>query len=720
MLAQINNPENDNQLKIKKILEYIEDNITEKLVIKHLANIANLSGSHFHRVFKDLVGENIGDYIKRIRLEKAAKSLIEKPSLTITKVAFNSGYTSVSAFCRVFKDYFLINAKDFRREHNKKKHIYFRHPFLINYKPNDYKGDETIWNVIQDKRGIMYFANDENGILEYDGDQWQNIPIPQTDTVRSLAMGLDGRIYVGGENEIGYLDHDKTSYVSLKSLLPEDQRRFDDVWQILVNPDGVYFRTYKALYRFSENTLSIIQSTTLFGRMELVNNKIYIQQKDVGLVRLEKETVTLVPEGEKLVTDKINIFAMLPYSDHELLIVTRVNGLFLYDDHEFKPFRSEADRFITENFIYSGIVLPNHLFALGTKYGGIIVLDKQGKIRYLVNKKNSLLDNTIRHLFLDRDKKLWMGSDNGISKIDVVSPFFIYTEFAGFEGIFQGILRHQDKLYLRTNNGIYQETEDVQKNDSLFKKITEIRQKPLCMACIDDTLYVGVSFNLYIIRKGRVHSIFIDGIAINVIRQSKKNSDIIYLGTSDGVFTISRNNESSLDKLNQNVTGNIRYMQEDDSGNIWASAYYGEVYLIESASNNNEVKLFTPKNGLPEAMISIVSIANKIYFVANEQFYLLDSQSQSFYQDDTFQKLFQNKLIFKIFEDGSGNLWLIDASEYKVYFAALQDDGNYCFINSPFLTFSDIRTKTIYSDQDGTVWFGTSDKLICYNPSLIQ
>ena len=59
--------------RINKVIDYIEINITTELNLDALASTANFSKFHFHRIFKNLVGETLNKYINRVRIEKAHK-----------------------------------------------------------------------------------------------------------------------------------------------------------------------------------------------------------------------------------------------------------------------------------------------------------------------------------------------------------------------------------------------------------------------------------------------------------------------------------------------------------------------------------------------------------------------------------------------------------------------------------------------------------------------
>ncbi|HVC17746.1 MAG TPA: hypothetical protein VNE18_10640, partial [Rhodanobacter sp.] len=91
-------------------------------------------------------------------------------------------------------------------------------PLLRNFSPMDYGAGPQNWAVVQDKRGLIYVANSDDGVLEFDGDHWRRIAVPNRSTVRSLALDADGRVYVGCIGELGYLAPDgrgRMRYVSL-------------------------------------------------------------------------------------------------------------------------------------------------------------------------------------------------------------------------------------------------------------------------------------------------------------------------------------------------------------------------------------------------------------------------------------------------------------------------------------------------------------------------
>lgn len=109
--------ERDRTLKrFEDVFRIIENNYSEKISLKELADSVNISSYHFCRTFKQMTGKTATDYINGVRLEKAV-SLLEETSLNITEIALKCGFDSVNYFSRLFKKYYNIPATKFRAAH---------------------------------------------------------------------------------------------------------------------------------------------------------------------------------------------------------------------------------------------------------------------------------------------------------------------------------------------------------------------------------------------------------------------------------------------------------------------------------------------------------------------------------------------------------------------------------------------------------------------------
>lgn len=99
---------------IEQVMRYIHAHIGEPLDREKLAEIAGFSVPHFHRVFRAQVGESAIGYVRRLRLERAARKL-RMGAVDISQVALAAGYDTHAAFGKAFKQQFGLNPREFRQ-----------------------------------------------------------------------------------------------------------------------------------------------------------------------------------------------------------------------------------------------------------------------------------------------------------------------------------------------------------------------------------------------------------------------------------------------------------------------------------------------------------------------------------------------------------------------------------------------------------------------------
>ncbi|MGE4468940.1 MAG: GyrI-like domain-containing protein [Desulfovibrio sp.] len=95
----------DYQERILRVLQHIQENLDQNLDVRELADLACFSQAHFHRFFKGMLGESLGEHVRRLRLERAALRLLVT-NQNVTNIALDAGYETPESFCRVFRRMF--------------------------------------------------------------------------------------------------------------------------------------------------------------------------------------------------------------------------------------------------------------------------------------------------------------------------------------------------------------------------------------------------------------------------------------------------------------------------------------------------------------------------------------------------------------------------------------------------------------------------------------
>lgn len=102
---------------VRKIDDYVRENLDKPIHLDDLANTVFLSPSHLSRTFKQLTGISIVDFIQEQKLNAAAKLLISSER-TITEIAGLVGFNDGTYFATCFKNKMGLSPKQYRKTHN--------------------------------------------------------------------------------------------------------------------------------------------------------------------------------------------------------------------------------------------------------------------------------------------------------------------------------------------------------------------------------------------------------------------------------------------------------------------------------------------------------------------------------------------------------------------------------------------------------------------------
>jgi AraC family transcriptional regulator len=99
--------------RVLRVQLFIQEHLDEDLSVDRLAKLAHFSPFHFHRVFRALAGEGVHEYVRRLRLERAAV-LLRSTGRDVTAIAFDAGYETHEAFTRAFRQHFGLAPSRYR------------------------------------------------------------------------------------------------------------------------------------------------------------------------------------------------------------------------------------------------------------------------------------------------------------------------------------------------------------------------------------------------------------------------------------------------------------------------------------------------------------------------------------------------------------------------------------------------------------------------------
>ena len=135
-------------------------------------------------------------------------------------------------------------------------------------------------------------ANNE-GLLSFNGKSWSMYPLPKKTIVRSVEIGKENRIYVGGQDELGYFAPAKNGmlqYYSMVDKLSNDDKFFGDVWDIVSLGEDVYFRSNSKIFKFSNlGAVVTFTATSQWSYLGVSNNQLYAHDNKTGILKFEHE-----------------------------------------------------------------------------------------------------------------------------------------------------------------------------------------------------------------------------------------------------------------------------------------------------------------------------------------------------------------------------------------------------------------------------------------------
>jgi AraC-like DNA-binding protein len=99
---------------ITMLIEWIEQNYTERITLETLSEVAKIGEKYLCRFFKEYTGNTPIDYVNRLRVERACLKMAEA-NRNVTEAAFESGFNDISYFSKIFKRYKGMTPREYRR-----------------------------------------------------------------------------------------------------------------------------------------------------------------------------------------------------------------------------------------------------------------------------------------------------------------------------------------------------------------------------------------------------------------------------------------------------------------------------------------------------------------------------------------------------------------------------------------------------------------------------
>ncbi|HVY73207.1 MAG TPA: triple tyrosine motif-containing protein, partial [Puia sp.] len=593
-------------------------------------------------------------------------------------------------------------------------------PAIKNYNYSDYHAALAIWDMTQDRNGILYFANDE-GLLSFDGSFWKIYSLPNKTPIRSVALDSLGRIWVGGQDELGYFFPDARGILrfhSIKNLLPPVARQFADIWNIVVFGDRIFFRTIECIFLFENNRITTFDAPGGWRLLTRTSNQVFAEDRSAGLQTFRNgkwELALHIPNPG------LQITGVMDYRGDSLLVSTRQQGLFLMNRGGLIKKATAIDRILGANLVTCALRLSDDRYALGTKSGGVLIVNGEGRLLESFSAAEGLQNNNVLRIGRDNRDNLWLGLENGVSCVSYNSAIrFIYPDRDN-KTLADAVRVFDHKLYIGTSDGLYETALDPQFADisagygSLHRvpgtagRVWHLRES-------DNRLFIAHEAGGMALEENKIIPV-IAHVGVWDFAKLAGDSGII-AGTYTGLRRIETADGQHRDQRRVNsLYESLECIATDDRDQVWASHPYRGIFKCIVRVSDSSYRHYGSAEGLPSDMNNYVfRIGRNIVAATVSGVYRYDEKTDRFTPSAFFKPILGETPVEYLKEDDRGNIWFVSDERVGLIVSASSSDPRPRVIYFPELSGQTVKGfASIYPYDPQNIFIGSNRGIIHLN-----
>ena len=589
-------------------------------------------------------------------------------------------------------------------------------PLVRNVSPAEHGGRGQSFAVTEDRRGLLYVGN-LKGLLEYDGARWRILTLPNESAVFAVAPAADGRVYVGGWDELGVLLPDargELAYSSLVDRLPKGLRPLGRVRGVHAVGGIVCFRTDARLFLWDGTAMRVVPAPpggAFGGSFDAGEGEVWVQAPE-GLARVTPAGLEPLPEAIRFAGEHVE--AVVPAAPGRRLVVVRGKGLFLLGDGAARPVGAAAERLLDRSEVEGGALLPDGRVALATRRGGVVVLAADFTADEAVATAEGLPGDDVRSVHVAHDGALWVALDTGLSRVELSSPVSVFDRRTGLSGTVMAVSRHRGRLLVATTAGLFALGEgpagETGRARARFTRVPGVGPGCFHAEGAGDDLLVATRAGLLVVGPGGTRVVpGTEKAAVYALTPSLRFPGRYWIGLPDGLGLLRREGTGwALDRFTRGIGGPIRFAVElpgEDS--VWLGSVFRGVLRAR----------FPERGGAPQ--VTTVGVADEVSLFAGRDglravaagrgVFRVDTRAPGLVEDPAFTSVANDQEVFLGVEDSAGNVWLNSVPPSFV----VRKDGR---LSGERRVVPGIpgRDFQLLAALDDAVWLGSEDGLFRY------
>ncbi|HTG34644.1 MAG TPA: diguanylate cyclase [Thermoanaerobaculia bacterium] len=589
-------------------------------------------------------------------------------------------------------------------------------PLIQAYEPNLPEASTQFFDVTRDSRGVLYFGN-LNGVLVFDGAWWRRIEVGKGITAYRVASGENGKVGVGGVDEIGYLTPDGRGtlrYVSLLPLLPPGQRKLGQVLAIRPLAQGFAFMTSRWLLIWDGTrvtTVATFPGDRPYAALFSVGPESYVWSRQ-GISRLQGMRLEPVPGGEVFRGRRVD--QILP-ADGGLLVSVRGEGLFLLRGGKAEPFAPEASRWTAAKRVLEGIRLADGRWALGSVLGGLLLLRPDGAVDQVIDTAAGLSDDFVSGLVEDREGSLWLALNNGLARVEIASPLSVLDRRTGLRGETYSMARHRGALWIGTSGGLFTTAGAETGPPAHLRLVPGVVPSIWSLLSSGDDLLAGTAFGVFQVRGTAPFLVpGSDQSTTYVLARSDADPERVWVGQEDGLAAIRRDGERwRFEGKIVDLSSEIRSIVEGEDGTVWCGTLLDGVIGVQVPAAPGPVKPRLRRVAASEGA-NVFRIGRRILAVKDNQVLRLDESRGALVRDPALAGVRAQTDFSLLAEDAGGNLWM----NSRPPAVARRRGAGWEPAPRSLAGVPGRNAETILTEPDGVVWLATDKGLVRYEGTV--
>ncbi|GIV45857.1 MAG: hybrid sensor histidine kinase/response regulator [Ignavibacterium sp.] len=351
----------------------------------------------------------------------------------------------------------------------------------------------------------------------------------------------------------------------------------------------------------------------------------------------------------------------------------------------------------------------------------LIILTDEG--RKIIDNKNGLSEKAIISLYFDSEGNLWIGSLEGVSKLNKSN--FRFVDISSVELNYPNIFTTNNKLYLGNSDGLYEIENFKLKRSDAGKKIGTTRV--LNFQVYNGEEWFATDKGVFNFKKGQQYRFTTNnGLPDNFVYSINKDSNkTVWLLTQGGLAYVKNNQLYNFRDRTENrwkfsdsvclsvlSSTSIRQSVVDRNKTLWITSWRDGLFRVR----NDSIYRFTEKDGLSDLRIRSLFVDSKNNLWIGTRFKgVFRYDGKKFINYSTNDGLSSN-WIFSITEDDDGNFWFCTSKgitrfdgQRWIHFGATEG-----------ILGGEILNSCIYENK---IWFNSWNQIFCYlleqNPSEV-